>query len=333
MTPGRDSLLRRNLRSLRCSLGGHRWDDFWCRRCGAVRERDDGGRNWFLWSALYRDHEAARSLLSSGANVGDTDADQRTALHYAEMRQNFEMAELLLEHGADIEATDRKGMTPLHCWALANYTDGEPGAKTAQLAHALIRRGAKVDAVDSEGRTPLELTAYHVDSDQRACLLLAHGARIPPSIARQFTKDLSYTDRDHEGIPTSSLRNTICHLIRQAQEAVLPESRPVLDHRLEENDWLLARTIWALFSGQPLLLKRYLNQTENNLSWITELNLSQAHGLSAADLEVIADAGPVFNSVRRIVFPSSSYRQASDKDVARILGKFQRRHPNVKLIT
>jgi hypothetical protein len=55
-----------------------------------------------------------RLLLAHGANVGLTDANGLTALHYAARTDyGLEIAEPLLSRGADVNARDGAGRTPL----------------------------------------------------------------------------------------------------------------------------------------------------------------------------------------------------------------------------
>ena len=58
--------------------------------------------------------EPVRALLAQGAEVGSTDGEGLTALHYAARSDyNAEIAEILLKHGADTNARDSLGKTPL----------------------------------------------------------------------------------------------------------------------------------------------------------------------------------------------------------------------------
>lgn len=75
-----------------------------------------------------------------------TNADGRTALHYAADEGDVRLVEQLLGAGADPNAQDKNGWTPLHFAAQAN---------AAGAVSALLRAGATTEARDTFGNTPL----------------------------------------------------------------------------------------------------------------------------------------------------------------------------------
>lgn len=75
-----------------------------------------------------------------------TDADGRTALHYAAADGDVRVVERLLDAGADPNAPDRNGWTPLHFAAQASAADA---------VAALLRAGATTEPRDQFGNTPL----------------------------------------------------------------------------------------------------------------------------------------------------------------------------------
>jgi ankyrin repeat protein len=104
------------------------------------------GMGWFEWYVPqhliqgqedwdHRGVEPVRALLAKGANVGLTDKDGLTALHYAARSDyNVEIAKILLEHGADINARDASGKTPL---------DHARAAKLVHMPEILTAAGAR----------------------------------------------------------------------------------------------------------------------------------------------------------------------------------------------
>ncbi|KKY35665.1 putative ankyrin repeat-containing [Diaporthe ampelina] len=61
-------------------------------------------------------------LLECGASVGDADADSSTPLHFAAKHlAHMEAARDLLTSGADVSATNRQGTTPVHEAAAGSY--------------------------------------------------------------------------------------------------------------------------------------------------------------------------------------------------------------------
>lgn len=93
--------------------------------------------------------DAAKELLSGGADVDELDVQGETALHKAVRLGNREVAELLIETGADVNARNAVGLTPLH-WAVLT---GQ-----LSLAELLVDTGADLYVRDwvTGGMTPLD---------------------------------------------------------------------------------------------------------------------------------------------------------------------------------
>ena len=89
------------------------------------------------------------TLLNVGADLTETDAQGRTALHYAATNEDAGITDLLLRYGADPDATDFTGSTPLHLAAAGN--------RNHLVVETLVRFGADFAARDVSGRTPLEV--------------------------------------------------------------------------------------------------------------------------------------------------------------------------------
>ncbi len=114
------------------------------------------------------DIEAVRSLIASGVDVGTTEADGTTALHWAAHHDRFEVADLLLGVRAEVDATNRYGVTPL---ALASLN-----GSTSMLTR-LLEAGADANRANPEGETPL-MTAARGGNGTAIGVLLAHGAEV-----------------------------------------------------------------------------------------------------------------------------------------------------------
>ncbi|XP_049841829.1 ankyrin repeat domain-containing protein 1-like [Schistocerca gregaria] len=91
-----------------------------------------------------------RVLLAAGVDVGETDGDGLTALHWAARNGQVEVAECLLAAGANVDAADQSMWTTLY-WA----------AKQGQLevAKILLPSGADLEARDEWQNTAVFLAA------------------------------------------------------------------------------------------------------------------------------------------------------------------------------
>lgn len=111
---------------------------------------------------------AVRSLLTSGADPRQAQADGTTALHWAARADRVELMQLLLEAGAPVDAVNRYGVTPL-LLAAAN-TSG-------MGVQRLLDGGADPNLANAEGETPL-MTAARTGSVRALTRLLEHGAAV-----------------------------------------------------------------------------------------------------------------------------------------------------------
>ena len=93
---------------------------------------------------------AVRSLLKSGADPDQPDADGTTPLAWAANKENLEITEALLAGGAKPDATSRYRVTPLNVAA-------ETG--NATILERLLAAGADVNGVSEEGQTALMTAA------------------------------------------------------------------------------------------------------------------------------------------------------------------------------
>lgn len=114
------------------------------------------------------DVETVRSLLRDSVDVGTSEPDGTTALHWAVHHDRHEVVGLLLRAGAEVDATNRYGVTPL---ALASLN-----GSTAMLVR-LLEAGADANRANPDGETPLMMAA-RTGNGTAVTALLAHGAKI-----------------------------------------------------------------------------------------------------------------------------------------------------------
>lgn len=109
-------------------------------------------------AAMRGDKTAIATLIKQGLDVGASQGDGMTALHWAAERGDAEMTEVLIYAGANISAVTRIGLyTPLHLAAKA---------ASAAVAKVLIKGGADVNAkADPSGATPMHLAALSGSAD------------------------------------------------------------------------------------------------------------------------------------------------------------------------
>jgi len=99
-----------------------------------------------------------------------------TALHIAGAAYRADIAKTLVSSGADVGARNRRGAEPLH-YASDGHPGSDrwnPGAQTATLEY-LLRAGADPNAMDKSGVGPLH-RAVRTRCAAAVSVLLAHGA-------------------------------------------------------------------------------------------------------------------------------------------------------------
>jgi ankyrin repeat protein len=114
------------------------------------------------------DHRAAMALVDDKSDVGVTEPDGTTALHWAARYDDLELAARLINAGANPKARNRYGVTPL-------YLAAQNGS--AKMLKLLLESGADANELGNEGETVL-MTASRTGSPDAVRVLLEHGANV-----------------------------------------------------------------------------------------------------------------------------------------------------------
>lgn len=156
-----------------------------------------------------------RAILEHGADVNDTGATGKTALHFATAAGNVDAIQLLCLHGADVDKLDGTGRSALDIAAAVEVEskslattqallaagadvnvrcgdlrmsalDTAVLAGRADVARALISHGADVNAPRVDGCTPLHAAAL-ADNAETVTLLCLKGADVEGLDVQPFT--------------------------------------------------------------------------------------------------------------------------------------------------
>jgi len=111
-----------------------------------------------------------RLLQLDASLVKESDADNRTPLHWACGKNALPCVRALIKSGADVNATDWAARTPIH-WAVL--------VDASESASELIQSGAHVSHADRDQRTPLHWAA---DRASEKCLKLLMNAQNGESV-------------------------------------------------------------------------------------------------------------------------------------------------------
>lgn len=140
------------------------------------RGADSNARDGWNWTPLHyaakSNHlEIAKLLIDCGADISAARATGDTPLHHALWEGHLQLAQLLLDHGANVSAFNYSRSTPLHYACSKSRTE---------LARQLIERGASVVATNRNGETPLheacQVYILHRDTVETVELLLENKA-------------------------------------------------------------------------------------------------------------------------------------------------------------
>ncbi|MHB8797516.1 MAG: ankyrin repeat domain-containing protein [Thermoanaerobaculia bacterium] len=125
---------------------------------------------------LVQSGQAARILLSHGADPNLADPDRFTPLHFAVTHERGEeIVPVLLRAGADVKARTAESMTPLMLLKFV-FIEGKEHERGRRLLEMLTRAGADIDAQDPHGYALLHDAAGN-DNVPLARAALSLGAR------------------------------------------------------------------------------------------------------------------------------------------------------------
>lgn len=141
-----------------------------------LNNTDNYGMSPLLWAVKANQIPAALWLLRQGAEVGITNQDGNTALHYAAGLGEVEFMRALLDRGADPNSTTRVQSTPLH-WA------AKEGQEVALAL--LLQEGAEKNFQNKFGLTALHYAVQNGNLEAVRVLL---------------NKRASRTRRDNDGL-------------------------------------------------------------------------------------------------------------------------------------
>jgi len=149
-----------------------------------LKMKSIAGSSEFMKAALGGDFDAVNAIIAAASNLGvemrKTDADGRTAIHYAAMGGSIPVMKLLLEKGAQLNSVDSKRRSPLFLAALHKQNEAfdfllGQGGKIGQQAmggmtiamigafsgnvhvlKAAVEKGVRLDTKDHNGKTAVE---------------------------------------------------------------------------------------------------------------------------------------------------------------------------------
>ena len=111
---------------------------------------DSEGLTPLHYAAAYGHNDMVEFLLKNVQDISQQDNIGRTPLHLAAYHGRYRIVELLLKNGYDVSKPDNEGSTPLH-YAAANRQN--------RIVELLIENGQDVSQPDNEGSTPLHIAA------------------------------------------------------------------------------------------------------------------------------------------------------------------------------
>ena len=144
---------------------------------------DEDGFTALHWAGIRGHWRIFTELVAADAPVDNVGGDGGTPLHWACHHDRADMVALLLDAGSDVNARNRWGRSPLHVTARRGCDS---------VAALLLERGADPSATTAEGWTPLH-TALMSGHPEAAAILIAGGAdedatdndgRTPAEVAR-----------------------------------------------------------------------------------------------------------------------------------------------------
>ncbi|EAY07474.1 ankyrin repeat protein, putative [Trichomonas vaginalis G3] len=122
----------------------------------------------FVYSAMFNIPSLCKYFIFLGANINDKVDTEKTALHFAGLKNNKEIVELLLSHGANVNVKDMYGETVLNIATRKN---------SKEIVELLLSHGANINEKYGYGETVLHRAVYN-NCKETIELLLSHGANI-----------------------------------------------------------------------------------------------------------------------------------------------------------
>ncbi|XP_032235182.2 transient receptor potential cation channel subfamily A member 1 isoform X2 [Nematostella vectensis] len=104
------------------------------------------------YAAVTDNYKILETVLSFGPNASPRDSSQQTPLHLAAARGLVQHVEALVRYAAGVNERDDQGRTPLHLAAAGGWK---------KVCSVLLRSGSDVNAKDAKRATPLMLAAQH----------------------------------------------------------------------------------------------------------------------------------------------------------------------------
>ena len=102
------------------------------------------------------DEQPLKDLIASANNLGRSDRQGLTLLHYACREGHLAAVEMLVEAGVALEAQDRDARTPLHlACMMAGKLQLTRGRDHVAISQYLVQEGAMTGTQDKYGHTPL----------------------------------------------------------------------------------------------------------------------------------------------------------------------------------
>ncbi|KIW34753.1 uncharacterized protein PV07_01511 [Cladophialophora immunda] len=111
-----------------------------------IDARDTQGCTPLIWAAKNGHADAARCLISHGADVNSFDLERHSSLWWASNYGHLGVAQILMQHGADADLQDETGRTALFCPA-ENFDEA--------MVDFLLSQGANPNLRDHQGRSLL----------------------------------------------------------------------------------------------------------------------------------------------------------------------------------